>query len=414
MQQGEALKDAYDQAYIARLGAALAGSFAELGLDFDTPGFAAAVFAEECEVGWSALELKGRMVRIADVLDAVLPDDLAAAIEVLVPVVPEFGGYQAMIFPAVVELRGMRGIEQQAADGAWGLAVAALARFTEYSSSEFAVRPLILRDQARMLAEMQRWTADANHHVRRLASEGCRPRLPWAMALPPLKRDPGPLLPILEALRDDESEYVRRSVANNLNDIAKDHPNAVLEVAERWLEAGACSEERRRLVKHACRTLLKAGEPRAMRLFGFRDPKNLAIESLELDRETLKIGDSLEFRFRLVVRAVGRSRSKTGSVLQTKVGSVSGKKTGSPSVGSAKALGRVRLEYAVYYQKKNGTLAPKVFKISEFDSAETSRDVVRKHAFRELSTRRLHPGPHALELRINGVPMARAEFVLEL
>jgi 3-methyladenine DNA glycosylase AlkC len=383
MKRDQPLKNAYDRTYVERLAEALDGSREGASRQ---QGFVRAVFAP----GWGELELKGRMNRIAETLDAQLPADLAAALAVLDPVVPRFDGYLAMFFPAFVELRVMREVP-----GMWDLGVGALARYTEFSSAEFAVRPLLLADPERMLAEMLRWTRDGNHHVRRLASEGCRPRLPWAMALPPLKADPAPLMPILEALRDDESEYVRRSVANNLNDVAKDHPESVLEVAERWLEGGACSEERRRLVKHACRTLLKAGDPRAMRLFGFRDPAGIVVEAFELDRAVVAVGDHLEFRFRLCARVGGSTPGKAGS-----------KDRGD-------ALGRVRLEYAVHYQKKNGSLAPKVFKISEFETDDAERDVVRRHAFRELSTRRLHPGPHELELRINGVEKARLEFVLE-
>ena len=362
------LKDAYDGAYIARLADALCAAWA----GFDGAAFVQSVFA----AGWDELELKGRMWRIAESIDGALPGDFAAALAVLDPVVPQFDGFHAMFFPALVELRVLRDVE-----GLWEPAVAALARYTEFSSSELSVRPLIVLDQARMLGELLRWTRDENEHVRRLASEGCRPRLPWAMALPALKSDPVPLLPILEALRCDESEYVRRSVANNLNDIAKDHPELVLEVAERWLDAGAASVNTQRLVKHACRTLLKAGEPRAMRLFGFRDPAGIVLEDFELDRASVAVGGEVEFRFRM--------RSEAGG------------------------LGRLRLEYAVHYQKKNGTLAPKVFKISEFDTDERERVVVRRHAFRELSTRRLHPGPHALELRVNGVEKARLGFHLE-
>jgi len=366
MKRDTPLKDGYDGVYIERLAAGIAAAWKPL----DRAAFAAAVFAE----GWDELELKSRMLRIAEAIDGALPGDLAAALAILDPVVPGFDGYHAMFFPTFVELRVMRDIER-----CWESAFHALARYTPHSSSEFAVRPLIVADQEGAMAELLAWTRDADHHVRRLASEGCRPRLPWAMALPALKRDPAPVLPILEALRDDESEYVRRSVANNLNDIAKDHPQLVLEVAARWLGDGSCAPDRKRLVKHACRTLLKAGESRAMKLFGFRDPADIVIRALELERRTVAIGDELEFRFRI---------------------------EGPPS------LGLLRLEYAVHYRKANGSLSPKVFKISEFESDEPTREVIRRHAFRELSTRRLHAGPHELELRINGVEKARARFEL--
>ncbi len=383
----EPLKNAYDHAYLEGLAAQLGEAWGEL----DRAAFVTEAFA----AGWDELELKGRMRRIAETLDRHLPDELGAALAVLDEVVPRFEGYMAMFFPDLVELRTMR-----APEATWDLAVGALARYTSCSSSEFAVRPLILHDQERMLAEHLAWAASDDHHLRRLASEGCRPRLPWAMALPALKADPTPLLPILEALRHDESEYVRRSVANNLNDVAKDHPDLVREVAARWLDEGGelpdagpgkrptddehapqTSADRQRLVKHACRTLLKAGDPATMLLFGFRDSAELEVRGLALDRDRLAIGERVTFDFELATTATG-------------------------------GLGAVRLEYAVHYRKKNGATSAKVFKISEFESTEPSRPVTRRHGFSDLSTRKHHPGEHAIAVIVNGVEKARSGFEL--
>ena len=437
----EPLKNAYDRAYLEGLAAELGATWGEL----DQRRFVADVLAE----GWDLLELKGRMRRISETLDAHLPDGLAEALTLLDPAVASFGGYMALFFPDLVELRAVRELgiaghptielDERAAkpsDNAWPTLVAALARYTPHSSSEFAVRPLIVHDQARMLAEHLAWTASDNHHLRRLASEGCRPRLPWAMALPALKRDPAPLLPILEALRFDESEYVRRSVANNLNDIAKDHPDLVREVAARWLaeaeqlpatreEAGSTNAiakstaavtggdaksdaktsglgtrpddndhgpqttgDRHRLVKHACRTLLKAGDAATMLLFGFRDPAEVAVQDLALDAPTIAIGERLEFSFTLEAKPRRQA----------------------PGGNAAATLGRLRLEYAVHYRKKNGSLSPKVFKISEFETDEPRRTLTRRHAFRDLSIRKHHPGSHELAVIVNGVEKARVGF----
>jgi 3-methyladenine DNA glycosylase AlkC len=128
-----------------------------------------------------------------------------------------------LFFPDFVETYGLEH---------WDRSVAALEKFTRMSTSEFAVRPFLKRNQPRMMAQMAAWSKHESEHVRRLASEGCRPRLPWADALPALKRDPAPIWPILEQLKADPSEYVRRSVANNLNDISKDHPEQVLAIAQ--------------------------------------------------------------------------------------------------------------------------------------------------------------------------------------
>ncbi|MFT4710627.1 MAG: 3-methyladenine DNA glycosylase AlkC [Planctomycetota bacterium] len=363
------LKFGYDKAYIERI----ADGVSQQWPPFPHSEFCKAVLGE----GWDQLELKARMKRISACLDERLPTDLPAFLGAIEHVAPHFPSFLGMLFPDLVELRVGRDFQRH-----WDLGAGALARFTKYSSSEFAVRPMIVEDQQRMLAQMQEWATSDCEHLRRLASEGCRPRLPWAMALPELKRDPSPLLPILESLRDDESEYVRRSVANNLNDVAKDHPDVVLGVAERWLEeAPSCAspKHRRRMVKHACRTLLKAGDGRAMALFGFRDPRGLSIRDLKLDRAKIKLGDTLGFDL---------------------------------TISSKDPIGLVRVEYAVHYQKANGSLSPKVFKISEFDCAETNRTVRRRHHFRDLSTRRHHAGPHRIEIRLNGTPKAHADFDL--
>lgn len=165
-----------------------------------------------------------------------------------------------MFFPDYIERFGMED---------YAVAVGTMERLTAFTSCEFAVRPFIKKHEGQMLEQMLGWSEHSSHHVRRLASEGSRPRLPWAMALPKLKKDPSPILPILENLKVDSSEYVRRSVANNLNDISKDNPDVALSVFRDWI---GHSPETNRIVKHGCRTLLKQGVPEAMELFGFSYP----------------------------------------------------------------------------------------------------------------------------------------------
>ncbi|MFT7617672.1 MAG: 3-methyladenine DNA glycosylase AlkC [Planctomycetota bacterium] len=361
------LKDAYDQAYIDRLALTIKAACP----DFDAKDFKKIIFAD----AWDDLELKARMERIAEVIDLLLPQDLSAAFAVVDQVVENFDGYMAMFFPAFVEIRGLKNVEAN-----WDLTVSALARYTGHSSSEFAVRPFITSNPSKMMSQMLTWANHEDHHVRRLASEGCRPRLPWAMALPALKKDPTPILPILEVLCADDSEYVRRSVANNLNDISKDHPDLVLKIAEKWLGEAPESQDRKRLVKHACRTLLKAGNSQALLLFGFRDPATIEVSELTLDRELVKIGEKIEFGF-----------------------VVSGKPD----------LGKLRIEYVVHFHKKNGQLRGKIFQLSEFESGEKSRTFRRKHSFKDLSTRRHYPGAHEIAVIVNGIEKARICFELK-
>ena len=211
--------------------------------------------------------------------------------------------------------------------------------------------------------------------MRRLASEGCRPRLPWAMALPKFKKDPTPLLPILEHLKNDPSETVRRSVANNLNDISKDNPVIALDVCERW---HGQSTETDKIVKHACRGLLKAGDKRALAIFGYSDPADLVISNFTLATPSLRIGDNLEFSFTMELQ----HKSK------------------------------VRLEYAIHYVKAKGQLSKKVFKITENDYKAGSHSYKRKHSLADMSTRKHYPGTHRISLFVNGEEKIKDTFEL--
>jgi 3-methyladenine DNA glycosylase AlkC len=219
---------------------------------------------------------------------------------------------------------------------------------------------------------------DEDEKVRRFASEGCRPRLPWAMALPDFKKDPSPILPILEKLKDDDAEFVQKSVANNLNDISKDHPDLVLDICEGWKGSSKGADW---IVKRACRTMLKAGNKRAMLLFGFGDPKSLHIENFKLAKKTAKIGDKVEFSFELNVKT--RKKSK------------------------------VRLEYVVHFAKAGGKTSKKVFQLIEKTHAPGKHELKRNHSFADMSTRKHYPGKHRISIIVNGVEKADAELTLK-
>jgi len=262
----------------------------------------------------------------------------------------------------------------------WGLSLPALAFLTKSISAEYAIRPFLARDPQRAMEYVNAWPEDENEHVRRLASEGCRPRLPWGMALPAFKKDPSPILPILEKLKNDESESVRKSVANNLNDISKDHPELVLDICERWHGQTKNTDW---IVKHACRGLLKAGNKRALLLFGFADPRHLGVEdlTLDLDKETLFIGEELRFTFQLTVD------------------------TDQPC--------KARLEFAVHYVKPSGRSSRKVFQIREASFDPGSHLISKKRSFADQSTRKHYPGEHQISIIVNGVEMAKAPFELK-
>lgn len=357
----ELLKDRFNRAFVARLGQALA----EVEPAFDADGFVRATVARD----WNALELKQRMRRISERLQQWLPGDYRRQVALLDAVAPQFRGLTAMVFPDFVEAFGVDDFDTS---------IAALERFTRYSSSEFAVRPFIVRYGERTLAAMRAWAQSPDEDVRRLASEGARPRLPWAMALPALKRDPRPTLPILEALKNDPSEYVRRSVANHLNDIAKDHPDLVLDIARRWLGTSAATDA---LVRHACRTLLKRGDPRALALFGHDHGAVVRVTAFRLAARSIAIGERLAFSFAV-------------------------------TLDDARAA-VLRLDYAVDFVKSAGTTSRKVFRIAErrFEPGVPQR-FARTHRFQDFTTRRHYPGRHRIAIIVNGVE--RAARLLDL
>lgn len=356
----EALKHLYSKDFVSRLGRALKQHYPA----FNSRQFSRAVFCAE----WDDKELKDRMRHIALCLGEHLPVSYKKSLSILKPTATQFTDLEAMIFPDFVEVFGLDDIDAS---------IPALEHFTQYSSSEFAVRPFIIRYQGKMMKQMKAWAKSKNHHVRRLASEGCRPRLPWAMSLPEFKNDPKHILPILERLKQDESEYVRRSVANNLNDISKDHPGTVIRIARLWRGHHPDTDK---LIKHACRTLLKQGHTPALRLFGFKKPSHITISKFKLDK-AVSMGKTLEFSFQLST--------------------------------SAKALGKLRLEYAIDFFRANGQQSRKVFMISESQLTVNTKDVNKRHSFRPISTRKYYPGKHGVAIVVNGIEIAHKSFTLK-
>jgi 3-methyladenine DNA glycosylase AlkC len=356
---GEPLKNLYDEAFADQL-------IAELNRQY--PLFDGGSFKERLfDSAWPARELKQRMRHITVTLYGLLPTDYQQALAILKPVSTRFSGFEAMFFPDYVECYGLEHYQAS---------IAALEHFTQYSSSEFAVRPFIERYGDKMMSQMQLWAESDNHHVRRLASEGCRPRLPWAMALSAFKKNPEAVIKVISKMRCDESEYVRRSVANNLNDISKDHPARLLTIAQAWLGHNAKTDW---IVKHACRSELKKGVPEVLHLFGLTAPEHIEITDFALQPE-VRVGGELAFSFQLI--------------------------------SSNRPLGRLRIEYAVDFLKSNGKQRRKVFKISESDYCDLQKKITRCHSFRVISTRKYYPGEHALALLVNGVELTNGRFTL--
>ncbi|WP_411030008.1 DNA alkylation repair protein [Spongiimicrobium sp. 3-5] len=326
---------------------------------------------------WKYRELKPRMQHIAMVLKEYLGPDYKTNVNTILDIIQQLqvdgvkeDSFEYMFFPDFIERYGLEYYE---------VSVKALESVTQFTSCEFAVRPFIIKYEQRMMKQMLLWSKHKHASVRRLSSEGCRPRLPWAMALPALKEDPGPVLPILENLKNDESESVRRSVANNLNDISKDNPALAIKLIKKWEGKTA---ETDKLVKHAARTLLKQGEPELMELFGFGSLSKIKIDGFKVITPKVHIGESLQFDFDLH--------------------NTNGKET------------ILRLEYGIYYQKANGSLSKKVFKISERAyPKESVTPITRKQPFKVISTRKFHVGKHQVSLIINGQELEKKDFELQ-
>lgn len=358
------LKQMYNQQSVGALATALHAEYAQ----FDQDTFMARVFAN----AWDDLALKARMRRITESLDGLLPEAYQSALDVLCGTLPRLPeqGFEKMVFPDFVEVYGLDD---------YAASISALELFTQYMSAELAIRPFIRQYPQQTMNQMLAWASHENEHVRRLASEGCRPRLPWAMALPALKADPTPILPILEKLKQDESETVRRSVANNLNDIAKDNPDVVIAVLQGWQQID--TPEMHRLTSHALRTLLKQGDPQALALLGYPSDPAIAVHDMTIDPQSIQLGETVTFSFEI------------------------------ESLSAAPQ--NLMIDFVVYHMKANGKQAPKVFKLSKKTLQPGERLPISKTiAFKPISTRKYYTGEHGIAPQVNGRVFQRADFML--
>jgi 3-methyladenine DNA glycosylase AlkC len=228
---------------------------------------------------WKDYELKERISHIAKELNTALPYAYDEQLHILSKVAPNFTGYTGTIFPTFIEIFGLNYED---------LSLKKIKEFTTYSTSEFAIRPFI-KQNPNCIEHLYEWSKDPNHHVRRLASEGCRPLLPWAMKLKQYVDDPTPIIPILKQLKNDPEDYVYRSVANNLNDISKNHPELALSLTKSWVNE---SKTTYWVSKHGLRTLLKKGNFEAMQLFGYGQVNQISVNKFQLAQLDLQIGES--------------------------------------------------------------------------------------------------------------------------
>ena len=351
------------------------------------PEFNSTAFIKTSLKAIDALEFKQRSAQITDALTEYLPTDFAQTSQIilnsLTPVESNPTESQELsiddgicswcIMPLTyyVTLHGLKHFDHS---------MELLKQLTKRFSSEFDIRTFLIAEPDKTLAVLEQWSTDKNFHVRRLVSEGSRPRLPWAMKLQQFIDDPSAVINLLEKLKDDDIEYVRRSVANSLNDIAKDHPDLVAEIAKRWL-VGA-DNNRKRLVRHACRTLIKQGHKNTLASLGYHSPE---IKAIVLNVETADVifGSKLEFNLSITSDSTNKQ----------------------PLI----------IDYIIHHQKANGSTSPKVFKWKNLTlSAKSTMNASRAHAMRKISTRVYYSGLHRLEIMVNGESVAIEDFYFRM
>jgi len=323
--------------------------------EFDSKRFLAATLP-----GLDELGIMQRMRRMAEGLHATLPGDFRKAVGILRLLAPRINrGFVTLVLSDYVGLYGQKH---------FAFSLDALKFFTPFGSSEFAIREYLRLDLARTLAVMEKWSLDQDEHVRRLASEGCRPRLPWSFRLDDLVLDPSPTAKILDNLRADPSLYVRKSVANHLNDITKDHPTWVLDRIESW---DLTNPQTAWIAKHALRTLIKKGDRRALAVIGAGEKPRVKVHDLAISPRHVVLGESITLSFRLESLAAREQR--------------------------------LVVDYAIHYVKKSGATSAKVFKLKELTlPARGSASISRRQSIRDFTTREHHPGLHQIDILING------------
>ena len=363
----EPLKNLYNEAFFDKFSQSLSKTVK----GFDKKDFFSQIF----DAGWQNRELKQRMRHVAVVLHNFLPKDFKKAADSLINLTDVMlNGKEGqldflhMFLPDYVELYGIDDYENS---------MRALEKITQFASAEFAIRPFIVKYPQTML-QMLAWSKHPNPYVRRLSSEGCRPRLPWAMALPALKKDPALILPILENLKQDEAETVRRSVANNLNDIAKDNAPVVMEIVKRWQGQHKNTDW---IIKHGSRTLLKQGHDDALDTFGLKRGVKVEVGGLKISPQKIKIGDAATLNFSVDLKE--------------------------------KKAEKLRVEYGVYYVKANGTANRKLFKITENNYQPNSpANFSRTLRFHDMTTRKHYTGTHKITVVVNGKEYGETQIEL--
>jgi 3-methyladenine DNA glycosylase AlkC len=359
----EPLKELFNQAYFLKL----ATEIKKVHQPFDEK-----TFLKQVTHNLSKRELNERLRHTSITLKDFLPSNFEEAVNILKQVAPNLKtGYTTLVFPDFVGLYGLQHFK---------FSLEALSYFTQFGSSEFAIRVFLKHDFESTIKLMANWAKSENHHVRRLASEGCRPRLPWSFKLENVCKDPHLTLPILSKLKEDQEAYVKKSVANHLNDFSKDHPEFLIKVLNEWKSDNLHTNW---ILKHASRTLLKQGNTKVLNYFGIKSSKDLSADAFSIINKKIRVGENLHFSFKL-----NNSRNKSL---------------------------KVRLEYALYFKLSNDKFGKKVFKLREtIIKPKEKVKYEKKHSFKPLSTRTYNSGFHQIGIIVNGIEVERISFQLVL
>ncbi|MCU1759474.1 DNA alkylation repair protein [Pseudomonas sp. 14P_8.1_Bac3] len=332
------------------------------------PEFNAKAFLNMANDGLDGLSIMQRMARVSECLHATLPLNYEDSLDLLRALAPRLNsGFVSISLPHYVATYG---------GDAFDLSMDALKYFTTFGSAEFAIRYFLRKDLQRTLAVMHDWSLDGNEHVRRLASEGSRPRLPWSFRLEQIQADPRLAAAILDNLKADSSLYVRKSVANHLNDITKDHPDWVLDLIEGW---SLDNKHTAWIARHALRSLIKQGNQRALAIIGAGGKPEVEITAVKVTPAVIALGEKITLSF---------------SVKST-----------------VEASQRLVIDYAIDYVKANGSTSAKVFKLKALTlPGKATEFVARSQQIKELTTRKHYAGQHAVHILVNGERLASSAF----
>lgn len=337
--------------------------------------FDAEKFADNVLDGFSDLEMKARIDRITKCLYESLPKDYLQALAIIRTVLTDKGGiYGFEVWPLCqyVEKYGIDFFHES---------MEALYLMTKHFTSEVPIREFLIHDSERVFHYLKKWVSDSDVNVRRLVSEGTRPRLPWSQRLPEFQDDPRSVIELLEKLKDDPEEYVRRSVANNLNDISKDNPDVVIETVTRWSKGA--NADMKKLIKHACRSLVKQGYPGIFQVFGYSASPAISDVQLSASPNSIELGEEINISATI-------------------------------TSGSDEDI-KLLIDYRVFHVKANGSLTPKVYKWKTCTiPAKGSIAINKIHKIKPVTVRKYYPGEHYLELLVNGNAYGKSEFTLTI